>query len=82
MLFIMTLWKIFLTILNYCLLTLTVYAMKYVMKTLMKNEHKEYFDLSNYSKNSKYFCNDDKKVLGKVKDEYGGNAIREFIGLR
>ena len=29
--------KIFLMILNYCLLTLTVYAMKYVMKTLMKN---------------------------------------------
>ena len=27
-------------------------------------EHREYFDLSNYSKNSKYFCNDNKKVLG------------------
>ena len=29
--------KIFEMILNYCLLTLTVYAMKYVMKSLMKN---------------------------------------------
>ena len=45
-------------------------------------EHKEYFDLSNYSKHSKYFCNDNKKVLGKLKDEYGGNVIKEFIELR
>ena len=30
-------------------------------------EHREYFDLSNYSKNSKYFCSDNKKVLGKMK---------------
>ena len=46
----------------------------------MKN--KEYFDLSNYSRNSKYFCNDNKKILGKMKDEYDGNVIKEFIGLR
>ena len=52
------------------------------MKTLMKNEHKEYFDLSNYSKKSKYFCNDNKKVLRKIKDECAANVIKEFIGLR
>ena len=45
-------------------------------------EHREYFDLSNYSKNSKYFCNDNKKVPGKMKDEHGVNVIKEFIGLR
>ena len=45
-------------------------------------EHRKYFDLSNYSKNSKYFCFDNKKVLGKIKDEYGGNAPTEFLGLR
>ena len=43
---------------------------------------KEYFDLSSYSKNSKYFCNDNKKVLGKMKDEYEGQIISEFIGLK
>ena len=31
-------------------------------------KHKEHFDLSNFSKNSKYFCNDKKKVPGKMKD--------------
>ena len=46
------------------------------------HEHKEYFDLSNYSKDSKYFCNDNKKVLGKMKDEYGGDVIKQFIELR
>ena len=45
-------------------------------------EHREYFDLSNYSKNSKKFHNDNQKVLGKMKDEYAGNVIKEFIGLR
>ena len=35
-------------------------------------QHKEIFDLSNQCKNSKYYCNDNKKVLGKLKDEYGG----------
>ena len=35
------------------------------------NEHKELFDLSNQPKDSKYYCNDKKKVPGKMKDEYG-----------
>ena len=36
----------------------------------MMHEHKEFFDLSNYHRNSKYFCIVNKKVLGKMKDEY------------
>ena len=40
--------------------------------------NKEYFDLSNFPKNSKYHTNDNKKVPGKMKDEYGGKAIYEF----
>ena len=36
--------------------------------------NKEFFDLSNFPKDSKYFCNDNKNVPGKMKDEYGGIA--------
>ena len=39
--------------------------------------HKEHFDLSNFPKNSKYFCNSNKKVPGKMKDEYAGEIIYE-----
>ena len=46
------------------------------------HEFKELFDLRNFPKNSKYFCNDNKKVPGKIKDEYGGTAIYEYIGLK
>ena len=48
---------------------------------IMHNK-KEYFDLSNHSKNSKYFCNDNKELHSKMKDEYGGKIISEFIGLK
>ena len=46
------------------------------------HQHKEFFDLSNQRKDSKYYSNDDKKVPGKMKDEYGGTSIYEFIGLK
>ena len=45
-------------------------------------KYKELFDLSNYSKSSKYFSSHNKKVVGKVKDEYGGLLILKFIGLK
>ena len=40
-------------------------------------KHKEHFDLSNFPKGSKYFSNDNKKVPGKMKDEYAGKIIYE-----
>ena len=40
-------------------------------------KHKEHFDLSNFPKDSKYFCNNNKKVPGKMKDEYAGIIIYE-----
>ena len=43
-------------------------------------KHKEFFDLSSFPKDSKYFRNDNKKVPGKMKDEYEGTPIYEFIG--
>ena len=45
-------------------------------------KHKELLDLSNYPKSSKYFCSDNNKVVGKMKDEYGGLLILKFIGLK
>ena len=40
---------------------------------------KDLFDFSNYSKDSKFFDESNKKVTGKMKDEYGGVIIDEFI---
>ena len=56
-------------------------------------EHHEHFDLSNYPDDHSIFHNDspdtirwlknkNKKVVGKMKDEAGGDAILEFVGLR
>ena len=43
---------------------------------------KDLFDFSNYSKDSKFFDESNKKVTGKMKDEYGGVIIDEFIRLK
>ena len=40
------------------------------------------FDFSNYSKDSKFFDDANKKVIGIMKDEMGGVIIVEFIGLK
>ena len=44
-------------------------------------KRKELFDFSNYSKDSKFFNDTNKKVTGKIKDEFGGVIITEFVGL-
>ena len=43
---------------------------------------KDLFDFSNYSKDSEFFDDTNKKVIGKMKDEYGGVNIDQFIGLK
>ena len=40
------------------------------------------FHFSNYSKDSRFYDESNKKVIGKMKDEYGGVIIDEFIGLK
>ena len=45
-------------------------------------KYKELSDLSNFSVSNKYYCSDNKKVLGKMKDEYGGKSIVKFVGLK
>ena len=43
---------------------------------------KDLFDFSNYSKDSKFYDNTNKKVIGKMKNEYSGVIIDEFVGLK
>ena len=45
-------------------------------------KYKELFDLSNFPKSSKYYCDENKKIVGKMKDEYGGKSILKFVGLK
>ena len=43
---------------------------------------KDLFDSSNYSKDSTFFEETNKKVIGKIKDEFGGVFVNEFVGLK
>ena len=43
---------------------------------------KDMFDNSDYSESSPYYCNANKKVIGKFKDEACGVPITEFVGLK
>ena len=43
---------------------------------------KDLFDFSNYPKDSKFFDETNKKVIGKMKDEFGGVIVDKFVGLR
>ena len=44
--------------------------------------NKNMFDFSNYSTKSKYYNNSNKLVVGKMKDETVGVAIKEFVRLK
>ena len=43
---------------------------------------KDMFDNSDYPESSLYYCNVNKKIIGKFKDEACGIPITEFIGLK
>ena len=45
-------------------------------------KYKELFDLCNFPVSSNYCCSDNKKVVGKMIDEYGGKWIVKFVGLK
>ena len=43
---------------------------------------KNLFDFSGCPKDSTYYDDSNKKKLGKMKDEFNGNKIDEFVGLK
>ena len=43
---------------------------------------KDLFDFSNYSKDPTFYDDTNESVIGKMKDEYGGAIIDQFIGLK
>ena len=43
-------------------------------------KHKHLFDFSNYLKDSKFFDLTNKTVISKMKDEFEGKVIGEFVG--
>ena len=45
-------------------------------------EGKNLFDFSDYPRDSKFLKSVNKKVIGKMKDEFKGNIINEFVGLK
>ena len=45
-------------------------------------ECKDLFDFSNYPKDSKFFNETNKKVIGKQKGEFGGITVDYFFGLK
>ena len=48
----------------------------------IKNDVDKWFDTSNYEKDHPLFSNKNKKQVGFMKDECGGNKILRFVGLR
>ena len=44
-------------------------------------EDKNLFDFSDYPLDSKSFDRVNKSVIGKIKNEFNGKIIREFVGL-
>ena len=45
-------------------------------------EDKDLFDSSDYPKDSKFFDSSNKKVVDKMKDDFKGKIISEFVGLK
>ena len=53
---------------------------KHVYEEFFKR--KDIFDFYNYSKGSRFFNETNKKVIGKMKDEFGGIIVNEYVALK
>ena len=69
---------------SYCLQTQKVQFMKLKQMTFMKifYEDKNLFDFSDYLRDSKFFDLANKKVIGKMKDEFRRKIISEYVVLK
>ena len=45
-------------------------------------KRKDLFDFSNYLKDSEFSDDTNKKVIDKIKDEFGGFIATEFVGIK
>ena len=45
-------------------------------------EWKDLFDFSNYPRESKFFNETNQKVIGKMKDKFGGVIVDKLFGLK
>ena len=68
--------------LNCYLLTQTVLFMKPENAYEKFFKWKYLFDFSNHSKDSNFFNETNERVIGKMKDEFGGVIVSEFVGLK
>ena len=50
--------------------------------SLMYNKCEEMFDFRNFCSKSKYYDHWSKLIVGEIKDEISGVAIKEFVGLK
>ena len=46
------------------------------------NKYEEMFDFRNFSSKSKYYDLSSKLIVGEMKGEISGVAIKEFVGLK
>ena len=56
--------------------------------SLTENVYEDFFkwkdllDFSNYPEDSKFFNETNKKVIGKIKDEFAGVIVTKFVGSK
>ena len=70
--------------LNCYLLTQTVITYEIKSENVYEEffKREDLFDFSNYSKDSRFLVGTNKKVIGKIKYEFGGIIVSEFVGLK
>ena len=51
------------------------------MKIKTKNVYENLFDFSDYPQDSKFYDLANKKVIGKMKDEFGGEVGGKLVNL-